>query len=71
MSSSLLWSKYSMVKSMLLLHENVDISRFFKVTTFLRKQSVVYEPKKATILTRDDVNRFLKEAPDEQYLLAR
>lgn len=71
MSSSLLWSKYSMVKSMLLLLENVDISRFFKVTTFLRKQSVVYEPKKATILTRDDVNRFLKEAPDEQYLLAR
>lgn len=60
-----------MLKSMLLVQENVNIAKFMKVTAFLKKCNVGYQPVQSKILTREEVNRFLKEAPDEQYLLAK
>lgn len=71
MCSSSLWSKYSMVKSMLMVNENVDISRYLKVRAFLKKQSVGYESKKAKTLSREEIIKFIKEAPDQSYLLAK
>lgn len=60
-----------MVKAMLQFHENVDISGFSKLRAFLKKQSVGYQPKQAKALTREDLVKFVKEAPDQQYLLAK
>ena len=37
---SSLWSEYSMVKSTLLINDNVDISKFEKLKAFLKRQSV-------------------------------
>ncbi|KAJ3655336.1 hypothetical protein Zmor_014470 [Zophobas morio] len=71
MSSSSLWSKFSMVKPTLQFHENVDISGLSKLRAFVKKQSVGYQPKQAKTLTREDLVKFVKEAPDQQYLLAK
>lgn len=60
-----------MVKAMLQFNENVDISRFSKLRAFLKNQSVGYQPKQARTLTREELVKFVKEAPDQQYLLAK
>lgn len=66
---STLWSKYSMLKTMLKLKKNIDISRYFKVIAFLKKKMVGFRPKKSKILSPDDVEKFLSNAPDNIYLL--
>ncbi|KAJ3661976.1 hypothetical protein Zmor_006346 [Zophobas morio] len=71
MFSSLLRSKYSMVRPLLQIYENVDISGFSKFRAFLIKQSVSYQPKQAKTLTIEDLVKFVEEAPDQQYLLAK
>lgn len=60
-----------MLKSMLLFNENLDISRFSKVIAYLKKASVGYQPIQSKTLSRDDIQRFMSEAPDEEYLLTK
>lgn len=69
--SSTLWSTYSMLKSTININENIDITRYSKLVPFLKKKSVGYRSKKSKVLTRDDVQRFLVEADDENYLLIK
>jgi hypothetical protein len=45
--SSTLWSIHSMLKSTLLVKNNVNIGSFTKVTAFLNKQSVGHVAKKS------------------------
>lgn len=71
MSSASLWSKYSMLKSTLLVHENINISGFTKVIAFLKKCNIGYESNKSKIFTREEVNKFMKEAPNDEYLLTK
>lgn len=66
-----LWSRYSMLKSVLKVRRNLDISRFFKVTAYLRKQNVGCKPKKAKVFCKEDLGKFFSEAPDEIYLLIK
>lgn len=68
---STMWSKYSMVKSMLKLKKNVDISRHFKLIAFLKKKMVGFRPKKSKALSHEDVGTFLSTAPDDIYLLIK
>ena len=67
--SSTLWSTYSMLKSTILVKNNIDISKFSKLIAFLKKHNVGYQAKKSSIFTRNDVNKFLTEAPDDNYLM--
>lgn len=67
--SSTLWSYYSMLKSTVMVKNNIDISKFPKLIAFLKKQSVGYRAKKSAVFTRSDLSRFLIEAPDEDYLM--
>lgn len=69
--ASSLWSEYSMVRSTLLINDNIDISKFGKLKAFLKRQSVGYRSKKSKILSRDEVTQFLKTAPDEKHLLQK
>lgn len=66
-----LWSKYSMLKCVLQVKRNVDLSPYFKLTLFIKKQNVGYRPKKAKIFNKAEVSRFIEEAPDEIYLLIK
>ncbi len=66
-----LWSRYSILKSTIQLHDNVDISEFKKLRAFLKKRAEGYIPKRAKTLTEDDVERFLKSASDEEYLVMK
>lgn len=68
---STMWSIYSMLKSTLIVKNDIDISKFAKVQAFLKKKSVGHIAKKSRVLTQQDINTFLGEALDEMYLLAK
>lgn len=69
--SSSLWSHYSMIKAKLRIHSDIDISKHFKLIAYLKRQGEGYQPKKSKILTRDQIEQFLKGAPDDEYLLMK
>lgn len=71
MKSTSLWPIYSMLKATINLNNNVNISSYTKLIAFLKKQSVGCRSKKSRVLTRDDVNNFLTDAPNEKYLLIK
>lgn len=60
-----------MLKAMLLVKENVNISKYPKIIAFLKKCSVGHQPMQSKVLTRDEVNLFLNKASDEVYLLVK
>jgi integrase len=60
-----------MLKATLNVKENIDIGAFLKVIAFLKRNAVGYEAKKSKVLTREEVNTFLKEADDNVYLLMK
>ncbi|KAB0802104.1 hypothetical protein PPYR_04290 [Photinus pyralis] len=70
-SPSSLWSLYSMLKATILIKKNIDISRFPKLIAFIKRQNDGYKPKKSKLLTREEMDRFLKEAPNDKYLLSK
>lgn len=67
-SPNTLWSLYSMLRSTIELTENVDITKFNKLKCFLKSKSKSYIPKKAKILSEDQILEFLTNAPDQEYL---
>ncbi|KAB0801953.1 hypothetical protein PPYR_04139, partial [Photinus pyralis] len=67
---SCLWTYYSMLRSMLRVRENLDISRFGKVIAFMKAQNVNYVPKKSKILSVEDTRKFILEASDD-FLLCK
>ncbi|KAB0801731.1 hypothetical protein PPYR_03917 [Photinus pyralis] len=69
--SSTLWKNYSMLRSMLNVRENIDISKFMKLQALLRRTSVGYEAKKSKILEYPEIERFINEAPNTEYLAAK
>ncbi|KAJ8916728.1 hypothetical protein NQ315_013932 [Exocentrus adspersus] len=58
-AASSMWTKYSMLKSML---------KYGKLTSYLKVGSRKYKTKKAKILERNQIEEFLKKAPDVEYL---
>ncbi|XP_063925239.1 uncharacterized protein LOC135139081 isoform X1 [Zophobas morio] len=69
--SSSLWSYYSQLKKMLSVKENINISRFHQVSAFLKQQSVGHRPKKSKVFTLEEMERFLDNASDDEYLLQK
>jgi hypothetical protein len=62
---------YSMLKSTLFVFQNVDISRFSSLTSFLKTKCRNYQSKKATTFSRNDVCKFLLEAADQEWILQK
>ena len=54
-----------MLKKILLTHENVDISSFEVVKSFMKTNGLGYSPKQSRIFTREEINTFLKDAPED------
>ena len=61
---SSLCSQYSMLRSTLEIENGVNISKYSKLRTFLKRQNEGYTPKKAPVFTKEQVDRFLYRAPD-------
>jgi integrase len=65
------WSRFSMLKSCLKIKQNVDIGNFPKTVAYLKRLSVGYEPKKSKTFTSEELQRFMTNAPDEEWLLSK
>ncbi|KAJ8910576.1 hypothetical protein NQ315_011245 [Exocentrus adspersus] len=64
---SSLWSKYSMLRTFINIKQNTD-TKYPKLIAFLQRQASGYKPKKSLTFEREEVNKFLTEAPNEVYL---
>ncbi|KAJ8970254.1 hypothetical protein NQ317_000847, partial [Molorchus minor] len=69
--SSTLWAQYSMVKSCLIIYDNIDISKFPKLFAFLKRTGDGYQAKKSKILTKSEIDRFLSSADDKEFLIIK
>lgn len=63
--SSTMWSLYSMLRATLSIKDKVDITKFGKLSAFLKKQNVGYIAKKSCTFTRQEICSFLPDAPDD------
>jgi len=64
-----LWAIYSMLKSTIKHHHNIDISRYSELINFVKQRNKGYRPVKTNVFTDEQVAKFLSEAPDEEYLV--
>lgn len=67
---SSLWSEFSMLTKTIQTKYNVDIS-YPEVKTFLRKTASGYLPQKSYVFQPDDIQRFLREASDNEFLASK
>lgn len=58
-----------MLKSILIVNQNIDISNFSRLISFLKMKSKGYISKKSKVLEANQVLKFIQTAPDEIYLL--
>ena len=65
---STLWNHYSMLKKTLNLKEKINIAQYSALTSLLRKEAKGFQSKGAKVFTVAQMNKFLQEAPDIQYL---
>lgn len=70
--TSSLWTQYSILKTTLIAHKNVDISKFRKVIELLKgKTDNFVIPRKSLLLNKDHVETFISEAPDGLFLMIK
>lgn len=69
--SSTLWTHYSMLKSTLKLKHNVNIEPYGRVRALLKRKAEGYRAKKSEVFTGEQINIFIKEAPDVKYLATK
>ncbi|XP_048002607.1 uncharacterized protein LOC125239148 isoform X1 [Leguminivora glycinivorella] len=68
---SSLWSRYSMLKSVLKCTHSVDFKDYCKLRAFLKKNSEGYVKRKANVLTLENAEKFIDDAPDDKYLATK
>lgn len=66
-----LWLFYSMLKATFLSYEGISIEKYKKLVIFLRRNSRGYKGKKSDVFMKEDISKFLSEAPDEVYLVEK
>jgi hypothetical protein len=70
-SPNTLWSLTSMLKATLLAYHNVKLADYGKLTPFLKQNSVGYKPKKAKIFSKEQIDEFLLNAPNDDFLMQK
>lgn len=68
---STLWANYSMLKSTICGKYNIDIGQYLRLQAFLKKQSVGFRSKKSKVFSPQEINKFIREAPDGNFLLEK
>lgn len=69
LSPGSLWAEYSMLKATIFLNDSIDISKFSMLIAFLKRKNVGHKTKKASVFTKEDMTKFLMEAPNDIYLI--
>lgn len=69
--ASSLWTHYSMIRSTLNIKHQIDISKYSKVISLLKRKSEGYRGKKSKIFTSEQIEKFINEAPDDKHLLTK
>lgn len=69
LKSTTLWTQYSILKSTLFIKQNVDISKYSRLQTLLKRKSEGYKPKKAKTFSTNEIKQFIENAPDMKYLM--
>lgn len=69
--ASSLWVYYSMLRSVISVKKNTDISKYVHLIAFLKRKSEGFRSKKSRILRKEDITRFLLEADDKTYFLTK
>lgn len=69
--SSTMWSIYSMLKSTIKTKHDVHIESYPKLISFLKRKSVGHKSKKSKVFTAHNIQTFLNEAPDCNFLAAK
>lgn len=65
------WATYSMLRSTIESHHNINIFKYAALIQFLKKNSKGFTPKKASVLSPNQVKQFILEAPDDKYLAVK
>ncbi|RZC39413.1 hypothetical protein BDFB_014833 [Asbolus verrucosus] len=60
-----------MLKSTLNIKKNINIEKYPKLISFLKRTKDGYVPKKSKILEIEEVEQFINEAPNDTYLLIK
>jgi hypothetical protein len=68
---STLWSVYSMLRTMISIDKNVDLSKYTNLIAFLKRQSEGYRAKKSKSFSKENIEKFLTTANDEDYLMQK
>lgn len=58
-----------MIKKMLLVKKDIDITSYHKLVSYLKNNSVGHVPKKAMVLSKDEVIKFIADAADDIHLM--
>ena len=53
------------------MYDNIDIRQYKKLVSFLKRNSDGYSAKKSKIFTREQVQAYLLEADDNDYLMKK
>lgn len=70
LSYKTLWTRFSIIKSMIDVHHQGNSNNYARVTAYLKRREDEGEPvKKAKIFTTDDIQRLLKHVPDDDRAL--
>lgn len=68
---STLWAKYSMLRSMVDIKHNFNIHDYSRLIAFLKQNGKGFKSQKAQTLSAEQVNQFLREAPDSEFLATK
>lgn len=60
-----------MIKSTMNVKENIDISKYKKLIGFLKRSNDTYTPVKSKVFTMANVEQFVRQASDADYLLMK
>lgn len=61
----------AMLKSILNIKHNINIETYTKLIAFLKRTKDGYVPKKSKTLEIEEIEKFIKEAPNETYLMMK
>jgi hypothetical protein len=68
---STLCSVYSMLRTMISMNKNLDLSKYTNLIAFLKPQSEAYHAKKSKSFSKENIEKFLTTANDEVYLMQK
>lgn len=71
MKSSTLWSRFSMLRATLKIKNGIEIGNYSELIALLKRKSEGYKPKKSEVLTKEEIDKFINNAPDTKYLMVK